>query len=46
MVIGGRNSPTAAGGAGAQSLEEIVPLKLEHAKPVGSGVLLEYAVVR
>ena len=46
MVIGGRNSPTGAGGAGAQSLEEIVPLKLEHAKPLGGGVLLEYAVVK
>src|SRR3990170_474393 len=46
MVIGGRTSPTPAGGAGAQSLEEAVPLKLESAKPLGSGVLLEYAVVR
>ena len=46
MVIGGRTSPTPAGGAGAQHLEEIVPLKLESAKPLGSGVLLEYAVVR
>ena len=46
MVIGGRTSPTAAGGAGAQKLEEIVPLRLESAKPLGSGVLLEYAVVK
>ena len=46
MAIGGRTSPTPAGGAGAQHLEEIVPLKLESAKPLGSGVLLEYAVVR
>ena len=46
MVIGGRNAPTAAGGAGAQTLAEIVPLKLEAAKPLGSGVLLEYAVVK
>ena len=46
MVIGGRNSPTAAGGAGAQRLEEIVPLKLQAAKPLGEGVLLEYAVVK
>jgi len=46
MVIGGRTSPTPAMGAGAQSLEEAVPLKLESAKPFGSGVLLEYAVVR
>ena len=46
MVIGGRTSPTPAGGAGAQSLEEIVPLKLEAAKPLGGGVLLEYTVVK
>lgn len=46
MVIGGHNAPTAAGGAGAQSLEEIVPLKLHAAKPLGEGVLLEYAVVQ
>ncbi len=46
LVIGGRNSPTAAGGAGAQRLEEIVPLRLESAKPLGSGVLLEYVVVK
>ena len=46
IVIGGRTSPTPAGGAGAQSLEEVVPLKLESAKPLESGVLLEYTVVR
>lgn len=46
MVIGGRNAPTAAGGAGAQSFEEIVPLSLRTAQPLGSGVLLEYAVLR
>jgi 2,5-diamino-6-(ribosylamino)-4(3H)-pyrimidinone 5'-phosphate reductase len=46
MVIGGRNAPTAAGGAGAQTLEEVVPLKLQAAKPLGEGVLLEYAVVK
>lgn len=46
IVIGGRQAPTAAGGAGAQSLEEIVPLRLESAKPLGGGVLLEYRVVR
>lgn len=46
LVIGGRTSPTAAGGAGAQRFEDVVPLRLEHAKPFGSGVLLEYAVVR
>ncbi len=46
MVIGGRTSPTPAGGAGAQKIEEIVPLKLESAKPFGEGVLLEYSVIR
>ena len=46
IVIGGRTSPTPAGGAGAQRLEDVVPLKLESAKPFESGVLLEYSVVR
>lgn len=46
LVIGGRSSPTAAGGAGALSLEETIPLKLLDAKPLGSGILLEYSVVR
>src|SRR2546426_3226192 len=44
VVIGGRTSPTPAGGAGAQSVEEIVPLTLESAKPPGTGVLLQYRV--
>lgn len=46
IVIGGHTSPTPAGGAGAQTPEEIRPLKLVSAKPLGSGVLLEYTVVR
>ena len=46
LVIGGRTSPTPAGGAGAESLEAATPLKLESAKPLGSGVLLEYSGVR
>ena len=46
IVIGGRTSPTAAGGAGAQGIEDIVPLKLEASKPLGAGVLLEYSVVK
>ena len=46
IVIGGRTSPTPAGGAGAQVVTEVVPLKLESAKSLGSGVLLEYSVVK
>ncbi len=42
MVIGGRTSPTAAGGSGALSLEETVKLDLKSVKQLGSGVLLEY----
>ena len=46
MVIGGHTSPTPAGGAGAQRLQDIAPLQLQSAKPLGSGVLLEYSVVK
>ena len=46
MVIGGHTSPTPAGGAGVPRLEDVVPLKLESAKTLGGGVLLEYTVVK
>jgi len=46
MVIGGKVSPTLAGGKGAKSLEEIIPLKLERVRRLGEGVLLEYLVLR
>lgn len=44
MVIGGTSSPTMAGGEGAQSLGEVIPLKLKKFERLGDGVLLEYKV--
>jgi len=43
MVIGGRASPTPAGGEGAKRFEDIIPLKLLRTRRIGGGVLLEYA---
>lgn len=45
LIIGGAGSPTPAGGLGAGSLEETIPLKLESVKELGDGVLLEYSPV-
>ncbi|MEE9152303.1 MAG: 2,5-diamino-6-(ribosylamino)-4(3H)-pyrimidinone 5'-phosphate reductase [Thermoplasmata archaeon] len=44
MVIGGRKSPTPAGGEGAKDEEEIIPLTLKGVKNIGDGVLLQYGV--
>lgn len=46
MVIGGEESPTAAGGEGAASERNMVQLQLIDAKALGSGVLLRYKVVK
>lgn len=46
MVIGGEDSPTAAGGIGAESEKSIVALKLVRARVLGGGVLLRYEVVK
>jgi len=46
MVIGGDESPTPAGGAGAADEKGIVPLKLRSSKALGNGVLLIYEVVK
>ena len=46
MVIGGEESPTAAGGEGAASERNMVQLQLLDAKALGSGVLLRYKVVK
>lgn len=43
MVIGGAGSPTLAGGKGAGSIDEIIPLELLEARPLGGGALLRYA---
>jgi len=45
MVLGG-HGPTPAGGEGAKALEEALPLKLEHTRRLGSGILLEYRPLR
>lgn len=44
MVIGGERSPTMAGGEGATSFEDIIPLILRKSTQLGDGVLLEYEV--
>jgi 2,5-diamino-6-(ribosylamino)-4(3H)-pyrimidinone 5'-phosphate reductase len=44
MVIGGKESPTPAGGKGAQNEAEILNLTLKSAEKLGSGVLLHYGV--
>jgi 2,5-diamino-6-(ribosylamino)-4(3H)-pyrimidinone 5'-phosphate reductase len=46
MVIGGEESPTAAGGEGAASEKMMVELRLLDMKALGSGVLLRYKVVK
>jgi 2,5-diamino-6-(ribosylamino)-4(3H)-pyrimidinone 5'-phosphate reductase len=44
MIIGGRKSPTLAGGDGAQCFENIIPLTLKEMKQIGDGVLIQYTV--
>ncbi len=46
MVIGGDSTPTAAGGDGASSMDEVVELRLRNAEVVGDGVLVEYEVAK
>lgn len=46
MVIGGDESPTAAGGEGAENERAIVALRLSSARVLGGGVLLRYEVVK
>jgi 2,5-diamino-6-(ribosylamino)-4(3H)-pyrimidinone 5'-phosphate reductase len=46
MIIGGTGSPTMAGGEGAASFEEIIPLTLAGSTQLGDGLLLEYEVKR
>ncbi|MEE9223496.1 MAG: 2,5-diamino-6-(ribosylamino)-4(3H)-pyrimidinone 5'-phosphate reductase [Thermoplasmata archaeon] len=46
MIIGGTGSPTMAGGEGAASFEDIIPLALTRSTQLGDGVLLEYEVKR
>jgi len=46
MVIGGEASPTPAGGVGAENEKAIIALRLVSARVLGSGVLLNYRVVK
>lgn len=46
MVIGGDESPTPAGGAGAPDEKHIVALSLRSARVLGNGVLLKYEVLK
>jgi len=46
MIIGGDISPTPAGGEGAASEDDIIPLTLRDVKRVGDGVLVHYEVNR
>lgn len=46
MVIGGEEAPTPAGGPGAASEKEMVPLLLKSARVLGDGILLRYEVVK
>ncbi len=45
-VLGGRSSPTLAGGPGVASLGDSIRIRLDRAERLGDGVLLEYAVIR
>ncbi len=45
-VLGGRSSPTLAGGPGVMSLDDSIRIRLDRAERLGDGVLLEYAVIR
>ena len=44
-ALGGHSAPTLAGGQGAASLKESTSLRLDRARHLGDGVLLEYSVV-
>jgi 2,5-diamino-6-(ribosylamino)-4(3H)-pyrimidinone 5'-phosphate reductase len=45
FIIGGKTSPTPAGGPGASSLERAVKLRLVSSQQLGNGVLLEYSPI-
>ncbi|MFA5772217.1 MAG: 2,5-diamino-6-(ribosylamino)-4(3H)-pyrimidinone 5'-phosphate reductase [Thermoplasmata archaeon] len=46
MIIGGKTSPTMAGGEGIKKLEEAVKLRLKKATRIGDGMLLQYIVIK
>jgi len=45
-VLGGRSSPTLAGGPGVMSFDDSIGIRLDRAERLGDGVLLEYVVIR
>lgn len=45
-IVGGHGTPTLAGGRGAASAGDLIPLRMSHAEQLGDGILLEYTVVR
>jgi 2,5-diamino-6-(ribosylamino)-4(3H)-pyrimidinone 5'-phosphate reductase len=46
MIIGGRESPTLAGGEGFSTLDETTRLKLKSCERLGDGALLRYDVIK
>ena len=46
MIIGGKMSPTLAGGEGFRSLEEATRLRFVGCDRLGDGVLLRYEVIK
>ena len=42
MVIGGKMTPTIAGGKGTKKLDDVVKLKLDYVQTLGDGILLKY----
>tara|TARA_B100000029_G_scaffold272999_1_gene267784 strand:- start:238 stop:879 length:642 start_codon:yes stop_codon:yes gene_type:complete len=43
MIIGGKNTPTIAGGTGYINEKSTLKLKLENTKRIGDGILLQYS---
>lgn len=43
MVIGGKMTPTIAGGKGVEKLDEVLRLKLDDVQTLGDGILLKYS---
>jgi len=43
MIIGGKMTPTIAGGEGTLELDDLLRLKLDDAQTLGDGILLKYS---
>ena len=44
-IIGGKNSPTLADGAGIKNEDELIPLKIIDVSMFDSGILVHYKVI-